>query len=282
MRLKYLLISLRPKQWVKNLFVLAALVFAGRLLHLASLLRAGAAFFLFCGLAGSVYLINDWRDLESDREQESKKNRPLAAGKISAKTALFAAAFLLTASLVASFMINLHFGLVALCYMLLNLAYSFFLKKMPLLDIISVAVGFVLRAIAGAEAIVVQISPWLIVCTFFIALFLVIGKRRAEVINNQAFQLYTREFLDQLLTLTAGITILAYVLYTIDAQTVVKFETTALLYTTPFVVYGIFRYFYLVSQNKKGASPTETLLTDIPMLISVALWGLSVGIIIYL
>lgn len=280
-RLKYLLIALRPQQWVKNLFVFAATVFAGKILDLESLITTAIGFLLFCGLSSSAYLINDWRDLESDRVHPVKRNRPLASGKLDLKVALFTAAVLLLLSLTGSFSLNNNFGLVASSYFLLNLTYSFLIKKIPLLDIISVATGFVLRSIAGAEAILVEISPWLIVCTFFIALFLVIGKRRTEVVNQQKNELYNQGFLDQLLTMTAGITILAYVLYTIDQQTVSKFNTTALLYTTPFVVYGIFRYFYLVTRYKKGSSPTETLLTDLPILISVTLWGISVAVLIY-
>lgn len=281
LRLKYLLISLRPQQWIKNLFIFAALIFAGEVLDGESLVKTLAAFLLFCALSSSVYLINDWRDLEEDQKHPVKKTRPLAAGKLNVGTALLTTCILLTGSLIGSFSINFNFGLVAAFYVLLNLTYSFFTKKIPLLDVISVSIGFVLRAIAGAEAILVAISPWLIVCTFFIALFLVVGKRQAEIVNHQNNEIYTAEFLDQLLVMTAGITILAYVLYTIDQQTVAKFGTTALLYTTPFVVYGIFRYFYLVNKHQKGASPTDTLLADVPILLSVILWGISVGLIIY-
>lgn len=272
---------MRPQQWVKNLFVFAALIFAGQVFVWESLVKTLIAFLIFCGLASAVYLINDWRDLETDRAHPAKKHRPLASGKLSLTLTLLTATLLISTMLIGSFLVNFNFGLIALTYIFLNFFYSFFTKKIAILDILSVSIGFVLRAIAGAEAIAVEISPWLIVCTFFIALFLVLGKRRAEAINHQKTELYTPEFLDQLLVMTAGITILSYVLYTIDTQTVAKFGSTALLYTTPFVVYGIFRYFYLVSRHLMGDSPTETLLTDTPILVSVILWGLNVGIIIY-
>lgn len=280
--LKYLLISLRPKQWVKNLFVFAALIFAGQVFVFENFLKTAVAFLILCALASSVYLINDWKDLESDRTHPIKKLRPLAAGKLNLKIALFAAALLIIAGLATSFYLNFNFGAISFFYLALNFVYSFFVKKIAVLDIISVSIGFVLRAIAGAEVIAVEISPWLIVCTFFIALFLVLGKRRADAVNHQKTEVYAPEFLDQLLVMTASITILAYVLYTIDAKTIAKFGSSALLYSTPFVVYGIFRYFYLVSRHQKGGSPTETLLTDLPILLSLGFWGIMVGVIIYL
>lgn len=280
--IKYLLFSLRPKHWVKNLFVFAALIFAQEAAYREPFLKTFYAFLILCVLSSAVYLFNDLIDLPLDRVHPIKKNRPLAAGKLDSRSAVLTAVLLWSLGLSASFLINFNFGLVTTLYILLNIAYSLWLKKVAILDLLAVSFGFVLRAIGGAEAIMVAISPWLIVCTFFVALFIVIGKRRAEAVNHKKTEIYKSEFLDQLLVLTASITILSYVLYTINEQTVVKFHTQNLLYTTPFVVYGVFRYFYLVSTRNQGALPTETLLTDRPILLTVLLWAAAIIGIVYL
>lgn len=280
--IKHLLLSLRPKHWVKNLFVFAALIFAQEAAYQEPFLKTFYAFLILCALSSAVYLFNDLADLSSDRVHPIKKNRPLAAGRLDPRLAVLTAVLLGAAGLSTGFLINFNFGLVATLYVLLNIAYSLWLKKVAILDLLAVSLGFVLRTIGGAEAITVAISPWLIVCTLFVALFIVVGKRRAEAVNNKKTEIYRSEFLDQLLVLTASITILSYVLYTINEQTVAKFHTQNLLYTTPFVVYGVFRYFYLVSTHNQGALPTETLLTDRPILINALFWATAVVIIIYL
>lgn len=286
--LKYLFQSLRPKQWVKNLLVFAALVFSQKLFVVEDFLKATAAFLIFCGLSGAIYLVNDVCDFERDRQHPEKCNRPIAAGLLSKKVALAEAAGLFGLGLGFGFKLGAGFGLVTTFYAILTLSYSLFLKNFVILDVLLVSAGYVLRAIAGALSISVEISPWLLSCTLFLALFLSVGKRRHEFLtltnasaHRKSLGEYTTNLLDSMLVMTATASMLSYTLYTQAAETVKKFGTSNLIYTTPFVIYGLFRYFYLIYQKNRGGSPAETLITDFPLLLDIFLWGVIVVGIIY-
>jgi 4-hydroxybenzoate polyprenyltransferase len=284
-----LLMALRPEQWVKNFVVLAALLFGQKLGDQGAVLRTLAALVIFCALSGAVYLLNDLRDLERDRLHPAKRLRPLAAGHLAPVTAGVAAATLATGSLVASLWLPVAFLWCAAGYLAINLAYSFGLKNIVILDVLAVAAGFVLRAVAGAEVIPVEISPWLILCTLLLALFLVAGKRRHELTLLQAEARehrvslgdYSIAFLDQMITLVLSATVVAYCLYTMSEDVAIKLGTPLLPLTIPFVLYGIFRYLYLLHHRKEGGSPTRTLFTDRPLLLDVMLWAGAVALILY-
>lgn len=288
--LKYFSLSLRPHQWSKNLLVFAALIFSGELIHPDHLLKSLFTFFLFSFVAGCIYVWNDLKDIAGDRLHPAKKYRPIAAGKIKPRQALLFSIILLAFSYLASCFVSIHLTYVLILYSILNFLYSSYLKYIVILDILIVAVGYVLRAVAGAVAIQVAISPWLLVCTFFLALFLVIGKRRAELVrwgeNSIEYRPilfeYNAGILDQMIGVVTAATILGYALYTLDVQTVQKFGTYNLIYTVPFVVYGIFRYFYLIYKKDLGGTPEMILIQDRPILINIFFWVLSVFFIIYL
>lgn len=286
--LKHLFLSLRPKQWIKNLLVFAALIFAQRLFIIEDLLKVWEGFFIFCGLSGAIYLINDICDVEKDRQHPKKRNRPIAAGVVPMKTALATALVLFGLGLGFGFRLGFEFVLVATVYTILTISYSFFLKNFVILDVLIVSAGFVLRAIAGALIISVVISPWLLSCTLFLALFLSVGKRLHEFLNltdasgrRRSLEEYTQNLLDSMLITTATASIISYTLYTQAEETVRKFGTGSLIYTVPFVVYGVFRYLYLIYQKNQGESPSEVFLTDIPLLLNIFLWGVCIVGIIY-
>jgi 4-hydroxybenzoate polyprenyltransferase len=289
-----ILAELRPKQWVKNLLLFAGILFSQHFADPALLLRAVAGFFAFSLAAGAVYLVNDLRDLEADRRHPEKRLRPLASGRLSPAAARLS---LVPIALVAgglSWWLGPKFATVVGVYLLVNLAYSFFLKDQVLLDVFTIALGFVLRAIAGVQLLApvapdVALSPWLLVCTFFLALFLALAKRRRELSaagagadrQRSVLARYTPELLDSLLLVCASSTLLGYSLYTIWPGTVEKFRTEALLYTVPFVAYGIFRYLYLVRVESANEDPSQVLLTDRPLQATVLLWLVAVGLILY-
>lgn len=284
-----LFLSLRPGQWTKNLFVFAALVFAQRLTDANAVARALAAFLVFCALSGTVYLVNDVLDREQDQRHPLKAKRPIAAGEVSPKTALTAAVVLGTAALIASFALGLPFFAAAATYLLLLFSYSAFLKHIVILDVLTVAAAFTLRAVAGAAAIFVPISHWLLVCTTLLALFIALSKRRHELTlltesathHRPILGDYTPYLLDQMISVVTASTLIAYAFYTINPETTEKFGTTLLTLTIPFPLYGIFRYLYLVHRRDLGGSPAEVLMNDRPLLSCVALWALSVILIIY-
>lgn len=284
-----LILSLRPKQWTKNLLVFAGLLFSMNLFHTQSVVKALAAFVLFCILSGTVYVINDLLDLEQDKAHPVKCKRPLASGRLSKKVAVIAVIVLAVGGLVLSFMLNLSFGIVALSYFLLMLGYTLALKHMVILDVIVIAMGFVLRAVAGAMVIHVTISSWLLVCTIFLALFLGLSKRRHEMVllgdeaknHRKILGEYSPYLLDQMVAVVTASTVMAYALYTTAPETVEKFQTRNLIFTLPFVLYGIFRYLYLVHQKKMGGSPEMVLLKDKPMITNILLYALTVGFILY-
>jgi 4-hydroxybenzoate polyprenyltransferase len=284
-----LLISLRPGQWTKNLFVFAALVFAQRLTDPAGVVKAAAAFVVFCALSSTVYLINDVLDREQDRRHPLKANRPIASGAIGSPLALTVAAFLGAGSLVAALALGWEFFQMASAYLVLLVAYSAFLKHLVILDVLTIAAGFTLRAAAGAAAIAVPISHWLLVCTTLLALFIAMSKRRHEltlltdtaVDHRPILGDYTPYLLDQMIGVVTASTLIAYAFYTISPETTAKFGTDLLSLTIPFPLYGIFRYLYLVHRRDLGGSPAELLVNDRPLLVCVALWALSVVLIIY-
>ena len=284
-----LLVSLRPHQWTKNLVVLAALAFSKHLFDDAdAVVRSGVAFAVFCALSGVVYLVNDLADVESDRLHPSKRARPIASGALGARAARAAAVCLLVLGLIAAWGLGPGFLLCALGYLALNLAYSFGLKHVVILDVLAIAVGFVLRAVAGAVAIQVVFSDWLLVCTIMLALFLALAKRRHELVtledaaaHRRILAEYSPYLLDQMIGVVTASTLMAYALYTVSPETIERFGSDRLLLTLPFPLYGIFRYLYLVHQKQGGGSPAEMLLTDRPLLVCVGLWVLAVVTILY-
>jgi 4-hydroxybenzoate polyprenyltransferase len=284
-----LLISLRPDQWTKNLLVFAALIFARKLFDLPSVVAALEAFVIFCFLSGVVYLVNDVMDRESDRRHPLKSRRPIAAGELPVVTALAAAGLLCAVSLAAAFTLGWRFGAVATVYVLLQVLYSGPLKHLVIIDVLTVALGFVLRAVAGAVAIDVLISRWLFVCTILLALFIALAKRRHELIllgddarsHRAILGEYSPYLLDQMIVVVAASTLIAYIVYSISDDTAARFDTEWLGLTIPFPLYGIFRYLYLVHQREGGGSPSDLLLNDRPMLACVTLWVVAVVLIIY-
>jgi 4-hydroxybenzoate polyprenyltransferase len=284
-----LVLSLRPAQWTKNLFIFAALLFGERLLDLRSVLFATAAFAIFCVLSGVVYLVNDVLDRDADRRHPIKMRRPIASGELPVRTAVVAAAVLGGAALAAAFSVNGLFGILAASYVGLLMLYSLTLKHVVIIDVLIIAVGFVLRTAAGAVAISVAISPWLYIMMILLALFLALTKRRHELVlladratgHRRILEEYSPYLLDQMISVVTASTIVGYAFYTVSPDTVAKFETDMLGLTLPFPLYGIFRYLYLVHQKEGGGSPAEMLLTDRPLLICVALWVVAVAIIIY-
>lgn len=283
-----LLRALRPRQWVKNVFVFAALVFAGRLADPQALMRACGAFAVFCALSSAVYLINDVRDREADRLHPVKRRRPVAAGELAAGTASAASVVLAVAALFAAFRLSTGLGEAAAAYLVLNLAYSFGLKRVVILDVMMVATGFLLRAYAGARVLDVAISRWLVMCTGLLALFLGFVKRRQEIaVMERAtgarpiLREYSLPYLDQMIAIVTGATVVAYSLYAFSPEVAQKLGTEHLGLTIPFVLFGIFRYLYLVHQRGEGENPTAVMLTDLPMILDVVLWGIAVLVALY-
>lgn len=284
-----LFVSLRPAQWTKNLILFAGLIFGGKLLDPASALAAGLAFLAFCALSGVVYLVNDVRDIDADRQHPTKSRRPIAAGDLSPRFVWTAAAILTLLALSLAWWLEPRFFLVAVAYLALLTAYSTVLKHHAIIDVLVIAGGFVLRAVAGTVVIHVAISHWLLVLTLLLALFLALSKRRAEMVtlvdggsgHRRSLADYSPQLLDQLITITAASTLLAYAFYTISPETVARFGTDRLLFTLPFPLYGIFRYLFLIHQRDGGANPSETLLQDRPILLCVGLWALTVAVLIY-
>jgi 4-hydroxybenzoate polyprenyltransferase len=284
-----LLHSLRPEQWTKNLIVFAGLIFGLELFDRAAVVRALVAFGVFCALSGVVYIINDIMDREADRRHPLKARRPIASGALSPAVAGGAAAALAAVALAVAFVLAPRFGAVALAYLLLQSAYSGPVKHVVILDVLAIAIGFVLRAAAGAVAIDVPISHWLLVVTILLALFLALSKRRHEIVllangaaeHRPILGEYSPYLLDQMISVVTASTLVAYIFYCISPETVQKFGTDMLGLTIPFPLYGIFRYLYLVHQREGGGSPSQMLLNDRPLLVCVALWVLAVVVIVY-
>ena len=284
-----LLVSLRPAQWIKNLVVFAALLFGRQLFEPDAVTRSILAFLVFCALSGAVYLVNDVLDREADRRHPVKARRPIARGAISTGAALATAAGLALVALAAASTLGRGFLATSVTYLVLLTLYSGPLKRMVILDVLTIAIGFVLRAVAGAFAVDVPISHWLLVCTILLALFLALAKRRQELVllaedaksHRRILQEYSPYLLDQMIGIVAATTLMGYALYTVSPETIAKFGSDRLLLTLPFPIYGLFRYLYLVHLKQGGGSPAETLLSDRPLLVCVVLWAVSVTAIVY-
>jgi 4-hydroxybenzoate polyprenyltransferase len=284
-----LVLSLRPSQWTKNFILFGALIFGAKLHDGGAVLHALAAFAIFCALSGVVYLINDVADREADRRHPLKMHRPIASGALPVPVALTAAGVLGGLALVAAFWLQPLFGVLATTYVLLLGLYSSVLKHLVIIDVLTIAIGFVLRAAAGAVAVSVPISHWLYVLTILLALFLGLSKRRHELVlladratgHRKILEEYSPYLLDQMIAVVTASTIVAYAFYTVSPETVQKFGSDRLILTLPFPLYGIFRYLYLVHRKEGGGNPADMLLTDRPLLVCVALWAVSVALIIY-
>ncbi len=287
-QLRYIIITMRIRQWPKNIFIFAAIVFDRQLIALDSLLITSIAFILFCLVSSLVYIINDLTDMDADRLHPVKKHRPLPSGNLSRNAAITTAIVLALLVFPSAFLLNLKFGLVITSYFLIMLAYSLWLKHVPLLDVMVIASGFVIRVAAGVVIIVTeQFSPWLFVATTFLALFIALGKRRAEVYlleskagaHRPVLTGYSLELLDQFLTIVLSATLITYCFYTFFSP--ISPDNHIMMLTIPFVIYGLFRYLYLIRMDHDGGAPEEIILKDRPMQIAVLLWGLMVIGIIY-
>jgi 4-hydroxybenzoate polyprenyltransferase len=278
---------LRPDQWVKNLLVFAALIFSKHLFLADSVILAALAFVSFSCVASASYLMNDVHDAESDRLHPSKRLRPIAAGRVTPATALLVAALLTGGGLAIGVGLGPRFALTIVAYAVLQVSYSFVLKDVVILDVMAIATGFVLRAVGGGVVIDVDVSPWLMICTFLLALFLGFSKRRHElqllekdaVAHRRSLREYSPYFLDQMISVVTASTVLAYAIYSVSPEVREKLHTDSLYLTVPFVLYGIFRYLYLVHQREGGGNPTRELLTDRPLWVNVLCW---IGTVIWL
>lgn len=286
--LKALLKTMRPKQWAKNVFLLAAIVFDRKLTNMDAMLHTVFGIIVFSLVASVVYIINDIADAEADRQHPTKRDRPIAAGKLSLSVAWAAAFLLLLISFPVAFWLSPAFAFIALLYLILNLFYSKWLKHVVLLDIILLASLYVIRVAAGVALIdVVRFSPWIYIFTTFLALLMGTGKRRAELseiadgpnAQRRVLDGYTLAFLDQLITLASGMTIITYSLYTFSAPNLP--ENHAMMLTIPFIIYAIFRYQYLLQVDGTGSAPEELVLADRPLQLAIALWGLTVLVVFY-
>jgi 4-hydroxybenzoate polyprenyltransferase len=285
--LRALLKTMRPRQWTKNAFLFAALVFDGKLFHLPDFLRTLAGFGLFCMISSAVYIFNDLLDVEADRQHPVKKNRPIASRKLPVWLALAAGATLTLLAIILGILLAWQFAVTILIYFVMILVYSKWLKHIPILDVLILAAGFVLRVHAGTTLIVVErFSPWLYVLMTLLALYLGFGKRRAELAmlsgesstQRKVLDGYSIPLLDQFITIVSGTTILAYSLYTFFRLP----DDHMLMLTIPFVIYAIFRYLYLIQVRQIGGEPEEILLSDRPFQLSILLWGLAVLAVFYI
>jgi 4-hydroxybenzoate polyprenyltransferase len=282
-----LLRSLRPRQWTKNLLVFAALTFDLKLDHPGRFLITVGAFFVLCLASGAVYLVNDLLDRESDRLHPAKRHRPIASGALPVRIAVGAAVASIVGAPLAAWFLRPDFALIIVCYIVLMLAYSLWLKHLVIVDVFAISAGFVLRAAGGAVVLAVPISPWLYVCTVLLALFLGFGKRRNEIrmlesaagLHRRNLEEYTVALLDQLILLTAAASVMSYSLYTFTAEGLP--DNHAMMLTIPFVLYGIFRYLLLVYVRDEGGAPEQLLLADRPLLASVVLWSGAVVAVLY-
>lgn len=284
-----LLKEMRPKQWVKNVLLFGGLVFSRHLLDPGLVIRSVLGFFVFCMLSGFVYVLNDITDVEKDKRHPQKKRRPIASGALAPGFALAGSSILTLVALVVAFRLSPTFGAVSALYLVIMVLYSYILKNLVMLDILTISAGFVIRALAGAVVVGVDFSSWLLACTIFLSLFLAIAKRRHELVSlgdnaiahRFILQEYTPLLLDQMISIVTASTILAYTLYTMSPTTAEKFGTEYLYITVPFVLYGLLRYLYLVYRKEMGGSPTQILLEDAPLVIDVFLWAACILILVY-
>jgi len=289
MTIGYVFESMRPQQWLKNLFIFAPLIFSQNITDPVLLKKTLLAFAIFCLLSGSIYILNDLKDMEEDKLHPIKSKRPIASDKLRRSYALIAFAGFSVVSFLLCLLLNMNFFYIAFFYYILQIAYSFRLKHVVILDVFIVAAGFFIRVIAGGLAIEVYISPWLLICTALLALFLAMSKRRHEIIlldkdaenHRPILREYSPYLLDQMIAVVTASTVIAYCLYTISEETITKFGTNRLIFTVPFVLYGIFRYLYLIHQKSQGGTPEVLILKDKPLLLDIFLWIVCASIIIY-
>jgi len=286
---KAIIQQFRVRQWTKNLVLFAGVIFAHQFLDGREMARAVIGFLAFCFLSSSVYALNDLVDLESDRVHPKKRHRPLPSGRIAPTTVWVLMILALAAGGALSISLGSRFVPVAAAYLALNVLYTMLLKRIVMVDVLSISIGFVLRAVAGVELLTfpVDLSPWLLLCTFFLALFLAVGKRRHErvLLQDQAEQHrkilgeYPPELVDQLIPVVTAATVISYAIYTVSPATMDRVGGATLVYTVPFVVFGVFRYLYLIFRRMLGGSPSETLLTDLPTLANIVLW---LGVVLWI
>jgi 4-hydroxybenzoate polyprenyltransferase len=286
-----LLTAMRPKQWTKNVFVFGALVFDAKMIEPTYLVRTLIGFFIFCLVSGVVYLINDLTDVEKDRQHPKKRHRPLAAGRLSVRVAQLAIAVIVLISVPLAVFIEPLFAVIVSAYLLLQVAYSYLLKNVVIVDVLTIAAGFVLRVAGGAALVQAdRFSPWLYVCTVLLALFLGLSKRRGELVllqenansHRAILEEYSIPMLDEMISVVTATTVLAYALYTFDPGNPHLPENHAMMLTIPFVLYGIFRYLYLTHQKGETAPPDEVLLKDRPLQFTIGLWGVTALGLLYL
>jgi 4-hydroxybenzoate polyprenyltransferase len=281
-----LLVEMRPRQWTKNLIVLAPVLFSLELDELRDVVRALAAVLIFCLISSGTYLVNDLHDLRRDRLHEVRRRRPLAAGQLDPRTAAVAAAVLLGTGLAGSLLLGTGFALTACGFVVLQVAYTFYLKHEVILDVMAISAGFVLRVTAGAAAVHVTVSPWLLSCAALLALFLAFIKRRHELLadphaleHRPVLRKYTPALLDQAIAIVTASTFVVYAIYTFQSQSAT--QRPYLMLTIPFVAYGLFRYLYLMHARHLGGSPEEVLLSDVPLAVDLLLWTVVVVIVLY-
>lgn len=290
MSIKYLFFALRPKHWIKNLFIFLALIFGKKLLVFPANLKTVIAFCLFSLAASVVYLVNDIIDIEKDKIHPTKRLRPIASGKVSIRQATITAFILGILSIALAFMLDVYFGYIVVIYLVFNFIYSKILKEVAIIDVFCIGCFFLLRIISGGVVIGVELSHWIIIMTVLLALFLGFNKRRQELKllergathHRPALTKYNLYFIDQMIAITASSIVIAYTLYTVDARTVREFGTKSLMFSIPFVYYGVFRYLYLIHKVKRDGDPTAILLSDRKMQINLMLWVIVCITIIYL
>ena len=281
--------SMRPHQWIKNLFIFAALIFSKNMFNPNMFLKTISAFLVFCLLSGSLYILNDIIDLEEDKVHPIKSKRPIPSGRLKKPQAFLFFIVVSVLALALALILNKIFFIVSLIYFFLQIGYSLFFKHAVILDVFIIAANFLIRVVAGGVIIEVYISPWLLICTMLLSLFLAMSKRRHELIflggnavNHRAtLAKYSPYLLDQMISVVTSSTVIVYCLYTISVETVAKVGTINLIYTVPFVLYGILRYLYLVHQKSEGGSPENLIIKDKALLLDIVLWGISVILIIY-
>ncbi|MCK5305937.1 MAG: decaprenyl-phosphate phosphoribosyltransferase [Candidatus Omnitrophica bacterium] len=288
--IKYLMISMRPKQWIKNLFVIAALFFSKNMMDVSIVTRALCAFAIFCLFSSSIYLINDILDLEKDKNHPKKSSRPLASGLLSTRVSLLGSLILLSAAVTGSLFLDSRLLVVGLAYWFINLFYTLYLKNLVIIDVICIAIGFVLRIVAGGIAVKVPSSHWVLTTTIFLSLFLGFSKRRGEIAlslipqkqtSRPVLKNYNILLLDQFLVICATLSIMSYALFSLSDYAFERFGTHSLIYTIPFVVFGVFRYLYLIYTSDYYEDPTETLFIDKPLIFNIILWIILVICIVY-
>jgi 4-hydroxybenzoate polyprenyltransferase len=281
--------EIRPWQWIKNLVVFAPLLFSQNVFVSKNIIHTLVACMFFCMISSSIYLLNDIRDCEQDRQHPHKRHRPLAAGELSVTVAVLAMTALVVFSLTGGVLLSEGLGVILGGYWVLNLLYCFWLKHQVILDVFVIAAGFVLRVMGGAVAIEVDTSPWLLLCTTLLALLLGFCKRRHELLllgeqaaqHRQVLGEYSPRFLDMMISIVTTSTVMSYAFYTVSESTVQKFHTRGLLLTLPFVLYGICRYLYLVYHKGQGGEPSQCLLTDAPLIVNLGLWAFTAGVILF-